>query len=425
MKTFYINAEIFRGNRFEKGVLAVEDGRIVEGGEPCEGDRVIDLEGLTLMPGLVDVHVHFREPGFTEKETILSGSRAAAHGGYTTVCTMPNLNPAPDSVENLERQLEPIRRDAVVRVIPYGCITRGQKGCGELVDYPSIADKVVGFSDDGRGVQEESLMEKAMSEVVKTGKPVVAHCEVNDLLHGGYIHDGIYCHEHGHKGICSESEWQQVERDIRLAEKTGCQYHVCHVSTKESVELVRQAKARGVKVSCETAPHYLLLTENDLQEDGRFKMNPPLRSVEDNLALINGVVDGTIEVIATDHAPHTAEQKSRGLQGSAMGIVGLECAFPLLYTYMVKRGVISLEKLVELMSVNPSRLFSLGEGLRVGAPADFTVMDLNAESVIDPDTFLSKGRSTPFAGWKVASKTMLTVVGGVIAYKDEHMQIIK
>lgn len=425
MKTYYINAEIFRGDHFEKGVLAVEDGRFVEPGTPVGDERVVDLEGLTLLPGLVDVHVHFREPGFTEKETILSGSRAAAHGGYTTVCTMPNLNPAPDAPETLERQLEPIRRDAVVRVVPYGCITRGQKGCGELVDYPAIAAQVVGFSDDGRGVQEESLMEEAMRRVAATGKAVVAHCEVNDLLRGGYIHDGVYCREHGHKGICSESEWQQVERDIRLAEKTGCQYHVCHVSTKESVELVRQAKARGLKVSCETAPHYLLLTENDLQEDGRFKMNPPLRSVEDNLALINGIIDGTIEVIATDHAPHTAEQKSRGLQGSAMGIVGLECAFALLYTYMVKRGVISLEKLVELMSVNPSRLFSLGEGLRVGAAADFTVMDLNAESEIDPSHFLSMGRSTPFAGWKVSSKTMLTVVGGNIAYKDEQMQIIK
>lgn len=358
-------------------------------------DRTVDLGGRHVIPGLVDVHVHLREPGFSQKETIASGTAAAARGGYTTVCSMPNLNPAPDAPDTLRAQTEIIRRDAVVRVVPYGCITMGQRGAGELVDFAALAPDVVGFSDDGRGVQSDELMEEAMRRVAKAGRPVVAHCEVDDLLRGGYIHDGEYCRAHGHKGICSESEWKQVERDIALAEKTGCQYHVCHVSTKESVELVRRAKTRGVRVSCETAPHYLLLCDEDLQEDGRFKMNPPLRSREDRAALIAGVADGTIEVIATDHAPHTAEEKSRGLAGSAMGIVGLECAFPLMYKYMVLPGTLTLEKLVALMSDNPRRIFGLGGGLNVGGEADFTVLDLGAQYEIDPAAFLSKGRATP------------------------------
>ena len=349
MKTLYTNAAIYAGGRFAAGEFAVEGGRIV----PVAGaapDRTVDLGGRHVIPGLVDVHVHLREPGFSQKETIASGTAAAARGGYTTVCSMPNLNPAPDAPDTLRAQTDIIRRDAVVRVVPYGCITMGQRGAGELVDFAALAPDVVGFSDDGRGVQSDELMEEAMRRAAKAGRPIVAHCEVDDLLRGGYIHDGEYCRAHGHKGICSESEWKQVERDIALAEKTGCQYHVCHVSTKESVELVRRAKARGVRVSCETAPHYLLLCDEDLQEDGRFKMNPPLRSREDRAALIAGVTDGTIEVIATDHAPHTAEEKSRGLAGSAMGIVGLECAFPLMYKYMVLPGTLTLEKLVALMS---------------------------------------------------------------------------
>ena len=317
------------------------------------------------------------------------------------------------------------RADAVVRVVPYGCITMGQRGAGELVDFAALAPDVVGFSDDGRGVQSDELMEEAMRRAAKAGRPVVAHCEVDDLLRGGYIHDGEYCRAHGHKGICSESEWKQVERDIALAEKTGCQYHVCHVSTKESVELVRRAKARGVRVSCETAPHYLLLCDEDLQEDGRFKMNPPLRSREDRAALIAGVADGTIEVIATDHAPHTAEEKSRGLAGSAMGIVGLECAFPLMYKYMVLPGTLTLEKLVALMSDNPRRIFGLGGGLNVGGEADFTVLALGAQYEIDPAAFLSKGRATPFAGWPVQGRAVLTVVGGREAYMDETMKTNK
>ena len=386
-------------------------------------DRTVDLGGRHVIPGLVDVHVHLREPGFSQKETIASGTAAAARGGYTTVCSMPNLNPAPDAPDTLRAQTDIIRRDAVVRVVPYGCITMGQRGAGELVDFAALAPDVVGFSDDGRGVQSDELMEEAMRRAAKAGRPIVAHCEVDDLLRGGYIHDGEYCRAHGHKGICSESEWKQVERDIALAEKAGCQYHVCHVSTKESVELVRRAKARGVRVSCETAPHYLLLCDEDLQEDGRFKMNPPLRSREDRAALIAGVADGTIEVIATDHAPHTAEEKSRGLAGSAMGIVGLECAFPLMYKYMVLPGTLTLEKLVALMSDNPRRIFGLGGGLNVGDEADFTVLDLGAQYEVDPAAFLSKGRATPHPRRPLAARAVLTVVGGREAYRDDGLQL--
>lgn len=422
MKTFYTNAAVFRNGRFEQGQVVVADGRIVADCRPSDGDRVVDLKGRALFPGLVDVHVHLREPGAPRKETILTGTAAAARGGYTTVCSMPNLDPAPDTVATLEEQLALIRRDARVRVMPYGCITMGQKGSGTLVDFGSLADKVVGFSDDGRGVQDEQLMARAMEGAARVGRPIVAHCEVDELLRGGYIHDGAYCAAHGHKGICSESEWKEVERDIRLAAAAHCQYHVCHVSTRESVELVRGAKARGERVSCETAPHYLLLTENDLREEGRFKMNPPLRTEQDREALIRGIQDGTIEVVATDHAPHTAEEKGRGLAGSLMGIVGLECAFPLLYTCLVKRGVITLGRLIELMSLNPRRLFGLEGGIETGDAADFVVMDLDAEYEIDPDDFLSKGRATPFAGWKVNSRTVLTVVGGreVYAYDENR-----
>lgn len=421
MKTLYTNAAIYAGGRFAAGEVAVEGGRVV----PAAGaapDRIVDLGGRHVVPGLVDVHVHLREPGFSQKETIATGTAAAARGGYTTVCAMPNLNPAPDAPETLEVQAELIRRDAAVRVIPYGCITMGQRGAGELVDFEALAPHVVGFSDDGRGVQSEELMAEAMRRAARVGKPIVAHCEVDDLLRGGYIHDGEYCRRNGHKGICSESEWRQVERDIALAEKTGCQYHVCHVSTRESVELVRQAKARGLAVSCETAPHYLLLSDEELREDGRFKMNPPLRSPEDRAALVDGIVDGTIEVIATDHAPHTAEEKSRGLAGSAFGIVGLECAFPLLYKYMVLPGIITLEKLVVLMADNPRRIFGLGGGLDLGDDADFTVLDLDAQYAIDPAAFRSKGRATPFEGWQVQGRAVLTVVGGEEKFVDETMK---
>lgn len=422
MRTIYRNATIYRDGRFALGDLAVEEGRIVEAGVPTAADRVVELAGLHLVPGLIDVHVHLREPGFSYKETIATGTAAAAHGGYTTVCAMPNLNPAPDAPETLRAEMDAIRRDAQVRVMPYSCITMGQRGGGQLVDFEALAPYVVGFSDDGRGVQSATLMEEAMRRAAKAGRPIVAHCEVDKLLRGGYIHDGEYCRRHGHRGICSESEWAQVERDIELAARTGCQYHICHVSTAESVELVRRAKARGLRVSCETAPHYLLLSDEDLQEDGRFKMNPPLRSFSDRKALVAGIADGTIDIVATDHAPHTGEEKSRGLAGSAMGIVGLECAFALLYKYMVLPGTISLERLIGLMSENPRRIFGLGEGLRVGAPADFTVFDLGAEWTVDPAAFRSKGRATPFAGWRVCGRTMLTVVGGRTVYEDETMK---
>ena len=416
MKTRYMNARIFRGGRFEEGSLLVDGERFAEDGPAVAVDRTVDLGGRHVVPGLVDVHVHLREPGFPHKETIATGTAAAAHGGYTTVCAMPNLNPAPDTPEHLHVQTESIRRDAAVRVVPYASITMGQRGCGELVDFVALAPEVAGFSDDGRGVQSAELMEEAMRCAAAVGKPIVAHCEVDDLLRGGYIHDGDYCREHGHKGISSESEWRQVERDIALAEKTGCRYHVCHVSTRESVELVRRAKARGLRVSCETAPHYLLLCDEDLQEEGRFKMNPPLRSRADREALVAGIVDGTIEVVATDHAPHTAEEKARGLAGSAMGIVGLECAFALLYKYLVLPGTIPLERLVALMSVNPRRIFGLGGALEPGEPADFTVLDLDAQYEIDPAAFRSKGRATPFAGWPVQGRAAMTVVGGRCVY---------
>lgn len=388
-------------------------------GLAADGAEVIDCSNRYIMPGLVDVHVHLREPGFTHKETIASGTAAAARGGYTTIFSMPNLSPAPDSVEHLRVQQEAIARTAKIKVIPYAAITQGQMGRGELVDFAALAPSVGGFSDDGRGVQEAALMREAMLAVKPTGRKIVAHCEDESLLHGGYIHEGQYAREHGHRGISSESEWRQVERDLQLVDETGCPYHICHISTKESVELLRAAKAKGLPVSGETAPHYLLLTDADLQEEGRFKMNPPLRSREDQLALLNGLLDGTLEVIATDHAPHTAEEKGRGLEKSAMGIVGIETAFPLLYTYLVRRGVLSLEKLVELMAVNPRRLFGLEAGLAIGADADLVVMDLDTEYVINPEEFLSMGHATPFEGWRVKGRTLLTFVDGRIVYKAE------
>ena len=423
MKTIYANGQVWLDGDFRPAEVAVEGGRIAEIAPrivPGPGDRLLDMTGLHLLPGLADVHVHLREPGFGSKETIATGTAAAARGGYTTVCAMPNVDPAPDTPEHLGVQLDLIRRDARVEVLPYGCITRGRRGRGETVDYGALAPFVAGFSDDGCGVQDDGLMERAMRGIAPTGLPLAAHCEDETLLRGGYIHDGAYCRTHGHRGICSESEWRQVGRDIALAEKTGCRYHVCHVSTKESVELVRRARAKGLRVSCETAPHYLLLCDEDLQEEGRFKMNPPLRSRADREALVAGIQDGTIEVIATDHAPHTAAEKARGLAGSAMGIVGLETAFPLLYKYLVLEGVITLEKLVALMSANPRRIFALEGGVEEGDAADFTVLDLGAECAVDPGTFLSKGRATPFAGWKVQGRAVLTVVGGKEVYDDNY-----
>ena len=371
----------------------------------------LDRSEYVIFPGFCDVHVHFREPGFSYKETIATGCAAAAHGGYTAVCTMPNLDPVPDSADTLRVQTGIIEHTASINVYPYGAITAGERG-ETLADMEAMADAAVAFSDDGRGVQSESMMRAAMERAARLGKLIVAHCEVNELLRGGYIHDGAWAAARGHRGISSESEWRQIERDLRLAKETGCGYHVCHISTKESVALIRRAKTEGVDVTCETAPHYLLLDENDLMEDGRFKMNPPLRAREDRLALVEGVLDGTIDVIATDHAPHSAEEKSRGLEKSAFGVVGLESAFALLYTGLVKTGVMSLEALVEKLTVNPRRRFNLPQG------KDFTIWDLEAEDVIDPERFLSKGRATPFAGRKVFGRCLLTVCGGKIVYQS-------
>ena len=410
-RTYVDGAFVAADIRIEDGIITAVGSQVDE-----EGAEVIDATGLHVVPGLIDVHVHFRVPGFAYKETIATGSAAAACGGYTTVCPMPNLKPAPDTKAHLEEQLEIIRRTAAVKVIPYGTITRGQMGRGELSEMAAMKRDVVGFSDDGRGVQEEGDMLQAMKLASSLGKPIVAHCEVNSLLNGGYIHDGEYARLHGHRGICSESEWRQVERDIALARRTGCQYHVCHVSTKESVEQVRRAKAEGLRVSCETAPHYLVLTDMDLQEEGRFKMNPPIRSAADRDALLRGLQDGTIDVIATDHAPHSAEEKSRGLKGSAFGIVGLETAFPVLYKYLVLEGKLTLERLFEVMSVLPGRLFGLGGLLTVGAPADVALFDLEARYKVDPSTFRSMGHATPFEGWEVQGRCVMTLVDGRTAY---------
>lgn len=377
----------------------------------CGGElSVFNSPRFAVFPGFCDVHVHFREPGFSYKETIATGSRAAARGGYTDVCTMPNLNPVPDSPEHLRRQQELINRDACIHVHPYGAITLGQQG-EQLADLAGMAGDCIAFSDDGRGVQREELMRQAMVEAKKLNKVIVAHCEVNDLLRGGYIHDGAYARQHGHKGICSESEWMQIARDLELVKQTGCAYHVCHISTKESVDIIRRAKAEGVNVTCETGPHYLILDDSFLREDGRFKMNPPLRSKEDREALVAGLLDGTIDMIATDHAPHSAEEKSKGLQKSAFGIVGIETAFPLLYTYLVKPGILSLEHLAALLTVNPRSRFG------IQYRGDFTVWDLDSVSKITPSEFLSMGKSTPFTGWEVSGKCMATVCDGKIVYQ--------
>lgn len=372
----------------------------------------------SVFPGFCDVHVHFREPGFSYKETIFSGSRAAARGGYTAVCTMPNLNPVPDSPENLEPQLEAIRKSAVIAVYPYAAITKGEQGL-VLSDMEALAPQVIAFSDDGRGVQSPEMMEEAMKRAKDLGKLIVAHCEDNALLRGGYIHDGAYAKAHGHRGNPSASEWKQVERDLALVEETGCAYHVCHVSTKETVELIRQAKAKGLDVTCETAPHYLVFNDTMLQEEGRFKMNPPIRSEEDRQALLAGILDGTVDMIATDHAPHSAEEKSGGLEKSLNGIVGLETAFPVLYTELVRPGILTLDKLIQLMHTNPAQRFGLNGGLEVGAPADLTVFDLDTSYVVDPAEFQSMGKSSPFTGRTVFGKCLLTISNGTIAWQAE------
>ena len=370
---------------------------------------VFNSPKYAIFPGFCDVHVHFREPGFSYKETIETGSRASARGGYTAVCTMPNLNPVPDSVENLAIQRKLIEDTACIHVYPYGAITVGEKG-EEMADLEGMAPYVCGFSDDGRGVQSDDMMREAMLRAKALGKMIVAHCEDNSLLRRGYIHSGVYAATHGHRGICSESEWIQIARDLQLVKETGCKYHVCHISTKESVAIIRKAKAEGLDVTCETGPHYLVMDDSMLREEGRFKMNPPLRDKSDREALVEGILDGTIDMIATDHAPHSAEEKSRGLEGSAFGVVGIETAFPILYTYLVKPGILSLERLVQLLCVNPRERFGLPLG------NDYSVWDLEAAYTVDPAEFISMGKATPFEGWKVCGRCMATVCGGKTVY---------
>ena len=424
MRYLLQNAQLLSsGGVFRAADVLLSGGRIVSIGDriSCPADAVsIDLHKAVLFPGFVDVHVHLREPGFSYKETIRTGTLAAAHGGFAHVAAMPNLDPVPDCAAALDLQRAIIEKDALVHVHPYGAISVGEKG-ERLADLEGLAPGVIAFSDDGRGVQSESLMREAMMQCRRLGKILAAHCEDNSLLHGGYIHDGAYARAHGHRGICSESEWGPIARDLRLAEETGCAYHVCHVSTKESVALIRAAKRRGVDVTCETAPHYLTFTDEDLQEDGRFKMNPPLRAREDRDALIEGLLDGTIDILVTDHAPHSREEKARGLDKSAMGVVGLETSFAASYTALVQTGILPLGKLVDLMHGAPMRRFGCGTELAEGQPADLTAFDLTKTYTVDPETFLTMGRATPFAGRALTGVCKLTMIGGEPVWKEETL----
>ena len=424
MRYLLQNAQIFSsGGVFRAVDVLLSGGRIVSIGDriSCHADAVsMDLHKAVLFPGFVDVHVHLREPGFSYKETIRTGTLAAAHGGFAHVAAMPNLDPVPDCAAALAVQRAIIEKDALVHVHPYGAVSVGEKG-ERLADLEGLAPGVIAFSDDGRGVQSESLMREAMMQCRRLGKILAAHCEDNSLLHGGYIHDGAYARAHGHRGICSESEWGPIARDLRLAEETGCAYHVCHVSTKESVALIRAAKRRGVDVTCETAPHYLTFTDEDLQEDGRFKMNPPLRAREDRDALIEGLLDGTIDMLVTDHAPHSREEKARGLEKSAMGVVGLETSFAASYTALVQTGILPLGKLVDLMHGAPMRRFGCGTELAESQPADLTAFDLTKTYTVDPETFLTMGRATPFAGCALTGVCQLTMIGGEPVWKEETL----
>ena len=424
MRYLLQNAQILSsGGVFRAADVLLSGGRIVSIGDriSCPADAVsIDLHKAVLFPGFIDVHVHLREPGFSYKETIRTGTLAAAHGGFAHVAAMPNLDPVPDCAAALAVQRAIIEKDALVHVHPYGAVSVGEKG-ERLADLDGLAPGVIAFSDDGRGVQSESLMREAMMQCRRLGKILAAHCEDNSLLHGGYIHDGAYARAHGHRGICSESEWGPIARDLRLAEETGCAYHVCHVSTKESVALIRAAKRRGVDVTCETAPHYLTFTDEDLQEDGRFKMNPPLRAREDRDALIESLLDGTIDMLVTDHAPHSREEKARGLEKSAMGVVGLETSFAASYTALVQTGILPLEKLVDLMHGAPMRRFGCGTELAEGQPADLTAFDLTKTYTVDPETFLTMGRATPFAGRALTGVCKLTMIGGEPVWKEETL----
>lgn len=420
MKSLLKNATIFMNGKFEKNNIEIDNDIITKislDNDENSFDKIFDLRGMYIFPGLIDVHTHLREPGFEYKETIETGSMAGAKGGYTSIAAMPNLNPTPDCMENLKLELDAIKKDAKINVYPYGTITKGEKG-EELADLEDMAEYVIGFSDDGHGVQSRNMMKNAMEISKRLGKKIVAHCEENSLLKGGYIHDGEYAKIHNHKGICSESEWKPIARDVELSKETGCEYHVCHISTKESVEIIRQAKKQGILVTCETGPHYLTMNDMQIEEHGRFKMNPPIRSEEDRLALIEGIKDGTIDMIITDHAPHSQEEKGKGLAGSAMGVVGLEVAFPVLYTNLVKTGVISLEKLIELMNTNPRKIFGIGTEIKVGEKADLTVYDLEENYDIDSNKFVSKGKATPFDGNNVYGKCKMTICGGNIVFTE-------
>ena len=413
MKVLFRNAEMYLGGMMKKSDMLFDGASLSHfDGDASSVDFVFD--NMLIFPGFCDVHVHLREPGFSYKETIESGTLASARGGYTAVCSMPNLSPAPDSAQNLRAQLDLIERDAKIAVYPYGTITVGEAG-EKIADLERMANDAVAFTDDGKGVQSEEMMREAMLRAKALGKMIVAHCEDNSLLRGGYIHDGEYARAHGHRGICSESEWGPIKRDLKLVEETGCAYHVCHISTKESVELIREAKARGVNVTCETGPHYILLGDSCLEEHGRFKMNPPLRSPEDRAAILEGIIDGTIDMIATDHAPHSAEEKSRGLEKSAMGVVGIETAFATCYTNLVKTGIITMERLIELLVKNPRERFG------ITAEAGFTVFDVSEEYAINPEEFLSKGKATPFEGARVFGKCLATVWGGKAVYLDSEL----
>ncbi len=421
MDLLLTDGAVFLDGRFQNLDVAISDGRIVSVSPalPREGFSVIELHNRCLVPGFVDVHVHLREPGFSYKETVFSGTAAAAAGGYTAVCAMPNLNPVPDSPEHLRAQLDIIEKNAKIRVYPYGAVTRGERG-EELADLAALAPHVPGFSDDGRGVQSEEMMRRAMALAKKLNRPIAAHCEDESLLQKGWaVHDGDFARRNGLPGNDPASEWRQVERDLGLVRETGCQYHVCHVSTKESVALVRAAKAEGLPVTCETGPHYLVLCDEDLLDEGRFRMNPPIRSAADREALIAGLLDGTVDCVATDHAPHSAEEKSRGLRGSLNGIVGLECAFPVLYTNLVETGAVPFETLLNALCVNPRRIFGLPGGrIAAGQIADLTALDLNRPGVVDSGSFRSLGHSTPFDGWGVSAAVALTICGGEIAYHN-------
>jgi dihydroorotase len=402
--------------------IRIEEGKIAEIGKhlKASGETIMNADGKLVAPGFIDVHVHLREPGGEQKETIETGTLAAARGGFTTICAMPNTKPVPDTVEHLKNLKERIKENAHVRVLPYASITVKEAG-QELTDFESLQKEgAFAFTDDGAGVQNAGIMLKAMKKAAALQASVVAHCEDNTLVFGGVVHDGVFAKTHNIQGIPSVCEAVHIARDVLLAEAAGCHYHVCHISTKESVRTVRDAKKAGIHVTAEVTPHHLLLTEEDIPGlDANYKMNPPLRSKEDREALINGLLDGTIDCIATDHAPHTIEDKQAGIYKAPFGIVGLETAFPLLYSRFVQTGIFTLKKLVDWMTIKPAEIFKLPYGrLEEGAAADLVIIDLNLEKEIVPQHFASKGRNTPFGGWKCKGWPIATFVNGKLVWQE-------